>query len=137
MRLVIKKKKEDAFLKCDYFSNVSFQEFSRNMDKYSKAKLQELYVSLFGKPCTNIIWAKYQIHYELARQLYIQNEQFDKLWKGAIFRKHYEGTMSENVNQTGETIRSAILIELNKSILPEFRKTHAKKGTLSPKKAKQ
>lgn len=114
MRLVIKKKEqtEDKFLKCDNFADISFQEFSDKADRYTKNQIRKLYKRIFGRECSDPIWGKYQIHYELARQMYIKRGEFCMLQKGSQFREHYKGTMARDLNRTGETIRTLIPYEM-------------------------
>lgn len=114
MRLIIKKKTqpEDMFLKCINFSDISFQEFSDKEDRYTYNQIRKLYKRIFKRECTDPIWGKYQIHYELARQMYIKQGDVCKLQKGSIFREHYKGTMARDLNRTGETIRSLISYEM-------------------------
>ena len=114
MRLKIKKKLTvDAFVVCDRYSSISFKEYHDKIHSYTRNQLRSIYQEVFGRPCTcNVVWAKYQISYELARQLEIKNGAFDCLAKGSKFRNAYEGTMRCDLSSTGETLKTLIPFEL-------------------------
>ena len=111
MRVKIKKK--DEFLECENFSSITFDDYVKKMHNYTKNQLRTIYNVLFQKDCTcDMVWAKYQISYELARQMYIKSGNLAALEKGSQFRKAYEGTMACDANATGETLRSLIPYEI-------------------------
>lgn len=110
----IKKKSiVDAFMLCDRYSNMSFKEYHDKIHSYTRNQLRSIYQEVFGRPCTcNVVWAKYQISYELARQMEIKNGTHERLIKGSEFRKAYEGTMRCDLSSTGETLKTLIPFEL-------------------------
>lgn len=109
MRLFIKKKKEDKFGICDRYSNLSFQEYSDRISKYTNKQIRSIYKEVFDKECAvNVIWAKYQIHYELARQMLIKSN----MPISAEFKSHYKGTMRCDLDFTGETLKTLIPFEM-------------------------
>lgn len=110
MKLVIKKRKAaDKFEQCLRYSNLSFQEYSDRIGKYTNRQIRSIYKEVFDRECAvNIVWAKYQIHYELARQMLIKSGQ--KI--SAAFKEHYLGTMKCDLSKTGETLKTLIPFEL-------------------------
>lgn len=114
MKLKIKKKPiTDTFVVCDRYSNISFKEYHDKIHNYTRNQLRNIYQEVFGRPCTcSVVWAKYQISYELARQLEIKKGAFERLAKGSKFRNAYEGTMRCDLSCTGETLKTLIPFEL-------------------------
>lgn len=110
----IKKKiQPDAFVVCERYSNLSFKEYHDKIHNYTRNQIRNIYQEVFGRPCTcSVVWAKYQISYELARQMDIKNGTFERLAKGSEFRKAYEGTMRCDLSSTGETLKTLIPFEL-------------------------
>lgn len=109
-----KKPTVDTFVVCDRYSNISFKEYHDKIHNYTRNQLRSIYQEVFGHPCTcNVVWAKYQISYELARQLEIKNGTLERLAKGSEFRKAYEGTMRCDLSSTGETLKTLIPFEMN------------------------
>lgn len=107
------KKKQDTFVLCDRFSNVSFKEYSDRMHSMTKNQLLNLYQSVFNRPCTvDPVWAKYQISYELARQQDIKAGNLERLQPGSAFRAAYKGAMACNLSAVGETLQFLIPYEL-------------------------
>ena len=140
MRLVIKKKKEDKFVVCNRFSNLSFQEYSDKISRYTNRQIRSIYQEVFDKPCAvNIVWAKYQIQYELARQDYIKRG----LEMSEQFKSCYKGTMLCDLEQTGETLKTLIPYEMKyndenskESIMKAQNKAKAIKKAVEAKKSK-
>ena len=97
---------------CEEYAPITFPEYSSHMHKYSNKKLKNLYKEVFHKDCTiDLVWAKYQISYELARQQDIKNNMYERLKKGSAFREAYKGTMACDLNRTSETLRTMIPFE--------------------------
>lgn len=111
----IKKKiQPDTFVVCERYSNLSFKEYHDKIHNYTRNQIRNIYKEVFGRPCTcSIVWAKYQISYELARQMEIKNGCLERLAKGSEFRKAYEGTMRCDLSSTGETLKTLIPFEMN------------------------
>lgn len=108
-----KKPTVDTFVVCDRYSNMSFKEYHDKIHNYTRNQLRSIYQEVFGRPCTcNVVWAKYQISYELARQMDIKNGTLERLAKGSAFRKAYESTMRCDLSNTGETLKTLIPYEL-------------------------
>lgn len=111
-----KKAAEDKFLACDVYASITFKEYSDRMPRYTKNQIRSLYNEVFQKDCIcDIVWAKYQISYELARQQYIKDGNLGPLAPGSQFRKAYEGTMRCDLSSTGETLKTLIPFELKNS----------------------
>lgn len=109
MRLIIKKKHVDKFAVCDRYSNLSFQEYSDRIGKYTSRQIRSIYKEVFDRDCAvDVVWAKYQIQYELARQMLIKSNQNIS----AEFKSHYQGTMRCDLSATGETLKTLIPFEL-------------------------
>ena len=111
----IKKKiQPDTFVVCERYSNLSFKEYHDKIHNYTRNQIRSIYQEVFGRPCTcSVVWAKYQISYELARQMEIKNGCLERLAKGSEFRKAYEGTMRCDLSSTGETLKTLIPFEMN------------------------
>ena len=107
------KKKYDRFLECDRFSNMTFKEYSDRMNSLTRNQVRNIYKEVFDKECTcNVVWAKYQISYELARQQEIRSKNLERLQPNSAFRKAYDAVMAFDLEHVGETIRTLIPYEL-------------------------
>lgn len=144
MKLIIKKQKTDRFLVCNRYSNLSFQEYSDRISKYTNKQIRSIYKEVFDRECVvNVVWAKYQIHYELARQMQIKQGIVEPLQRGSAFRKAYEGTMACDLEHTGDTLKTLIPFELKnydenspENIMKQQKKVAAIKKAVEAKKSK-
>lgn len=105
--------KPDSFLICEKFAPISFDEYSRRINKLTKKQIRTFYGVVFpGKPLPeSIVWAKYQVQYELARQAEIRKGSYNRLMKGSLFRQAYLGTMRCDLEATSPTLKTLIPLE--------------------------
>lgn len=120
--------KKDKFKTCDEYASISFFEYSSKMNDYTNRQIRNIYYQVFKRECNcSEVWAKYQIHYELARQYEVKRGNLEVLSVGSTFREAYKGTMSCDITRTGATLRTLIPYELSKETKMSEIKKDAKK----------
>ena len=110
----IVKKRFDPFKVCYEPADISFQEYSRKIDKYTRNQIHKIYKSVFHKELSeeNIIWAKYLIQYELSRQQYIKEGNVAALEPGTQFRNAYMAVRRKDINAVNENMKTLIAYDM-------------------------
>ena len=110
----IVKKRFDPFKVCYEPADISFQEYSRKIDKYTRNQIRKIYKSVFHKELLeeNVIWAKYLIQYELSRQQYIKEGNVAALEPGTQFRNAYMAVRRKDINAVNENMKTLIAYDM-------------------------
>ena len=106
----INKSKKDMFKVCYEFSPITFQEYSRKINRITRAQIRRTYQQVFHRECDDkdLVWAKYAIQYELSRQQYIKDGDMSKLEPGSQFRNAYMAVRRKDLKAVNENMKTLI-----------------------------
>lgn len=106
-------RKYDPFKVCIKPCQLTFQEYSGKIGRYTNKQIRKLFKLVFGKECTiNEVWAKYLIQYELARQQCVVRGAVAQLEKGSQFRNAYMAVRRMDLSKVNENLKTLIVYEL-------------------------
>lgn len=136
----IKVKSFDPFKVCNEPCSITFQEYSGRMERYTNKQLGKIFKQVFHRECDlDIVWARYLIHYELARQQYIKEGKLAYLDKNSQFRKAYMAVRRKDLANVNENLKTLIVYDLKHQVVQSqetiMKKQEAIKKAVEAKKS--
>lgn len=127
----LKIKKHDPFLVCYEYSPITFQEYSDKIYRYTNKQIRKIFKAVFHKECEiGVVWAKYLIQYELARQQCVLEGRVEQLAPGSKFRNSYMAVRRMDLNNVNENLKTLIAYDLKHQTMLSQEKIMKKKSAI-------